>query len=323
MMKQLSIIVPVYNAERWLRRCVDSLLNQNLPREDYEIILVNDGSADGSALICDEYAAAYSGLVRVIHQPNGGVSMARNAGLDTAVGEYVMFVDSDDYIEPNCLQRVAEKTLGDNAEVCFYKNKIITSNGETIRDNNLLSNDKVCAGDYYILHGGDMSSIWRSLYSRELIEKLKLRFYPNITHQDVLFNFQILPFVARIVYCDVLVYDYVYEGESLTRTKSVEKIKYNIYNDFVVAAEINKYAAKLQSSELQEFYIRHANSLLVSLFLEMSKKRHIWGDEFCKKCIEYASVNTIYPIKGRTKSWKTTLLIPLINCRWLINWLIR
>ena len=83
----VSIIVPVYNAEKWLRRCVDSLLDQELPREDYEIILVDDGSKDASPQICDEYAAAYSGLVRVIHQPNGGVSMARNAGLDAAVGE--------------------------------------------------------------------------------------------------------------------------------------------------------------------------------------------------------------------------------------------
>lgn len=88
----LSIIVPVYNAEKWLHRCADSLLNQDLLREEYEIILVDDGSKDASPQICDEYAAAYSGLVRVIHQPNGGVSMARNAALDAAVGEYVMMV---------------------------------------------------------------------------------------------------------------------------------------------------------------------------------------------------------------------------------------
>ena len=83
----LSIIVPVYNAEKWLRRCVDSLLTQDLLPGDYEIILVDDGSKDGSPQICDEYAVAHTGLVRVIHQPNGGVSMARKAGLDAAVGE--------------------------------------------------------------------------------------------------------------------------------------------------------------------------------------------------------------------------------------------
>ena len=117
----LSIIVPVYNAEKWLRRCVDSLLNQDLPREDYEIILVDDGSADGSPMICDEYQAAHAGLVRVIHQPNSGVSMARNAALDVAVGGYVVFVDADDYIEPNCLKEVVEKAhCGDAGILCGF-----------------------------------------------------------------------------------------------------------------------------------------------------------------------------------------------------------
>lgn len=325
MMKQLSIIVPVYNAERWLRRCVDSLLNQNLPREDYEIILVNDGSADGSALICDEYAAAYSGLVRVIHQPNGGVSMARNAGLDTAVGEYVMFVDSDDYIEPNCLHRIVTHAHSSNAEVLFYKHKVVTEQSERI-DNSVPTGITVkdfCTGEYYMLNNGDTGSIWRSLYSRDVIESIKLRFYPNITHQDVLFNFQIMPFVERIAFCDVLVYDYIYEGESLTRTKSVEKIKYNIYNDFVVTAEIKNYVSKLSLAKLQDFYEKHANSLLVGLFYLLFMNKQPWGRDFCNECFELCIERGVYPIKGRTKSWKTTMVIPLINCRWLIKWMLR
>lgn len=111
---KLSIIVPVYNVARYLRKCVDSLLAQDLPASDYEIILVDDGSTDGSAAICDEYASrssvhplAHSSiegpLIRVIHQPNAGVGAARNAGLKVAKGEYIQFVDSDDYLEPNVL----------------------------------------------------------------------------------------------------------------------------------------------------------------------------------------------------------------------------
>lgn len=321
----LSIIVPVYNAEKWLRRCVDSLLDQELPSEDYEIILVDDGSKDASPQICDEYAAAYSGLVRVIHQPNGGVSMARNAGLDTAVGEYVMFVDSDDYIEPNCLHRIVTHAHSSNAEVLFYKHKVVTEQSERI-DNSVPTGITVkdfCTGEYYMLNNGDTGSIWRSLYSRDVIESIKLRFYPNITHQDVLFNFQIMPFVERIAFCDVLVYDYIYEGESLTRTKSVEKIKYNIYNDFVVACEINEYAAKLQSLELQEFYTRHANSMLVSLFYRLFVNKRSWGKDFCSQCVNMCINRGAYPISGRTLSWKTTALIPLMNCRWIVKLLIK
>ncbi len=320
-MKQLSIIVPVYNAEKWLRRCVDSLLNQDLPREDYEIILVDDGSADGSPMICDEYQAAHAGLVRVIHQPNSGLSMARNAALDVAVGGYVMFVDADDYIEPNCLKEVVEKAHCGDAGILFYRHRVITEQSERIVDSvpSGITAEDISTGECYMLNGGNTGSVWRGLYRRDVIEKLGLRFYPNITHEDVLFNYQILPFVERIAFSDVLVYNYVYEGESLSRTKSVEKIKYNIYNDFVVAAEINKYIAKLQSLELQKFYTRHANSMLVSLFYMLFVNKRSWGKDFCSQCVNLCINRGAYPISGRTKSWKTTALIPFINCRWIVD----
>ena len=92
-----SIIVPVYNAEKTLRRCIDSILAQTYP--NFELILVDDGSKDSSATIIDEYAAKDSRIIP-IHQPNGGVSSARNAGLDNAYGDYVVFIDADDYITP-------------------------------------------------------------------------------------------------------------------------------------------------------------------------------------------------------------------------------
>ena len=100
---KLSIVVPIYKVEPYLRKCVDSLLNQDLPTEDYEIILVDDGSPDCCGEICDEYASKY-GNIRVIHRENGGLSAARNSGIEIAQGKYIQFVDSDDYLEPNVLK---------------------------------------------------------------------------------------------------------------------------------------------------------------------------------------------------------------------------
>lgn len=251
--------------------------------------------------------------------------MSRNAGLDAAVGEYVMFVDSDDYIEPNCLHRIVTHAHSSNAEVLFYKHKVVTEQSERI-DNSVPTGITVkdfCTGEYYMLNNGNTGSIWRSLYSRKLIEKLNLRFYPNITSEDVLFIFQIMPFVERIAFCDVLVYDYKYEGESLTRTKSIEKIKYNIYNDFVVAAEIKNYISKLGSAKLRDFYDKHANSLLVSLVFNFIRNKEVWDIDFFDECIKYGSFRGLYPIKGRTKSWKTTMLIPFVNCKWLTRLLLK
>lgn len=102
---KVSIIVPVYNSERWLPRCIESLLDQGLPQDGYEIILVNDGSTDGSLAICEKYKKEYKNVV-VASQSNQGVGMARNHGLEIANGEYVCFVDSDDYIVKNGLSYI-------------------------------------------------------------------------------------------------------------------------------------------------------------------------------------------------------------------------
>lgn len=113
-MVKLSIIVPIYNVEQYLRKCIDSLLEQDLSSSEYEIILVDDGATDSCPQICDEYAAKHDNI-RAIHQKNAGLSAARNSGIEIAQGDYLMFVDSDDSIEPNALgvlvQTMEEKRL--------------------------------------------------------------------------------------------------------------------------------------------------------------------------------------------------------------------
>ena len=116
-MPRLSFIVPVYNVSPYLRKCVDSLLMQDC--EDNEIILVDDGSTDDSGTICDELAAAYENI-RVIHQQNGGLSAARNAGLKAAEGEYICFVDSDDYWEENVLGGLMEQVEREKLDVLRF-----------------------------------------------------------------------------------------------------------------------------------------------------------------------------------------------------------
>lgn len=113
----VSIIVPVYKVEPYLRRCVDSVLAQTYPNT--EVILVDDGSPDGCPAICDEYAAADS-RVSVIHQANGGLSAARNAALDVARGEWVYFVDSDDWVEPDIIEACIEKVVEHGVDMVVF-----------------------------------------------------------------------------------------------------------------------------------------------------------------------------------------------------------
>lgn len=115
----LSIIVPIYKVEPYLRKCVDSLLVQDLSPEEYEIILVDDGSPDDCGKIADEYAARFSN-VRGIHQENGGLSVARNTGIMTAQGKYIQFVDSDDYLEPDVLGSLVGRAERDDLDVLRF-----------------------------------------------------------------------------------------------------------------------------------------------------------------------------------------------------------
>lgn len=119
---KLSVIVPVYNAELTIRKCVDSLLAQTI--SDFEVVLVDDGSPDRCGSICDEYAQQ-DPRVKVIHQQNGGVSVARQTGIDNAIGEYTIHVDSDDWVEPTELEELYKKAKEDDADmvICdFYEN---------------------------------------------------------------------------------------------------------------------------------------------------------------------------------------------------------
>ena len=146
----LSIIVPVYNVEQYLRKCVDSLLAQDLSSEEYEIILVDDGSTDQSGTICDEYATSHTN-VKVVHQQNGGLSTARNRGIDVSQGEFVQFVDSDDYLEPNVLKTLVEKMETDQLDVLRFNYRNVNERYEEIEPNKdpkrfVSYSDEVCDG---------------------------------------------------------------------------------------------------------------------------------------------------------------------------------
>lgn len=168
----ISIIVPVYNAEKYLPSCVESLLGQTY--RALEIILVNDGSRDSSAGLCDAYAAR-DFRVRVIHQENQGVSAARNAGIDRATGKYVAFVDADDYVKPDYLQRLHSDLVSHDADfaTCCYQE---ISHGDApksgipfVAESRVVAEKEAYFKDMVAIREDYWSTIWAKLYRRELI----------------------------------------------------------------------------------------------------------------------------------------------------------
>ena len=218
-----SLILPCYNVAAYVERCVHSILCQSFT--DYEIILVDDGSTDQTPAICDALASAH-GCIRVVHKANGGLSSARNAGLEIAAGTYIWFVDSDDWIEPEALT-VLRQACGDgNPEMIKFthyraalQKKLVPGmvppgcyEGEA--QIGQLRSSALCAAGRYVL------SAWSHVYRRSFLSQYGLAFVSErvICSEDYLFNLQALLYVKRLTVLDVPLYSYELRAGSLTQT---------------------------------------------------------------------------------------------------------
>lgn len=186
---KISVIVPVYNAEKTLKRCVDALLKQTY--QNIEIILVDDGSKDRSLEICQQYAEQ-DNRVKVIHKPNGGVSSARNAGLDVADGEFIMFCDSDDWAEPEWCEELISHYEPGCLVMCQY---YVEQAPETLELDGLKVNTvtRFAQSDFYNLKMDGVFVPWNKIYLRAVVEENALRFDEKLTNgEDMLFNAEYL-----------------------------------------------------------------------------------------------------------------------------------
>ena len=227
-MMKLSIIVPIYKVEPYLRKCVDSLLDQDLPKEDYEIILVDDGSPDQCGAICDEYASKY-GNIRVIHRENGGLSAARNSGIEVAQGKYIQFVDSDDYLEPNVLKTLIEKMEADNLDILRFNYQNVNENYEVFEPNKVSKpfvdyRDEVCDGLTFLNERlGFACYAVQFMLKRDLLSERELFFKEGIHFEDTEWTPRVLLQARRVTSVSLMVYDYYVRVGSIT--KSTDKAK--------------------------------------------------------------------------------------------------
>lgn len=219
-MKKISIIVPVYNVEKYVEKCIQSLINQSY--KNIEIILVDDGSNDRSNKIIDEYAKADSRIL-TIHQKNKGVSAARNAGLKVATGEYVGFVDPDDYVDYQMYETMLKKielNMSDLAVCGFSKVTELSDKEEIFEIKDELLSPKKCVEDLFDFRGGYAikPSVWNKLFRRDKIGDLK--FDENIgISEDLKFVVQYILKCNSIVYVKQAFYKNLQRDGSITRSK--------------------------------------------------------------------------------------------------------
>lgn len=214
---KVSVIIPVYNSIAYLRRSVDSVLKQSF--EDYEILLIDDGSTDGSEVICDEYAEQFD-RVKAVHQQHRGVSSACNCGIDNAHGKYLMFCDSDDYAEPDWMETLyseAQKHPDSFVFSGFYKEE--AGSAKPVQLNDPSRNRLFPITEYYYLYRSGFSAYrWNRIFLKEKVAE-KIRFAEKISvGEDVLFNIDYLKTCDSFLYVDKPLYHWVNNGnESLSR----------------------------------------------------------------------------------------------------------
>lgn len=239
---KVSIIVPVYNAEKKLRRCIESILKQDFTA--FELLLMDDGSKDGSGNICDEYAAS-DDRIYVLHKENSGVSDTRNQAIRLARGEYLQFVDSDDWLTPEATGLLAgtmEKHGCDLVISDFYRvvGERLAHKGD-IQEDGLLTREEFAA--YMMENPADFyyGVLWNKLYKKSIIDKYKL-FMDRETSwcEDFLFNMEYLRHVRTVYALHVPVYYYVKtkgslvsQGMSITKTIQMKRTVFKCYNDFL------------------------------------------------------------------------------------------
>ena len=254
-MPKVSVIVPIYNVEKYLEKCINSLLSQTL--EDIQIILVNDGSKDNSGTIAKKYAEKNKDKVIYVEKENGGLSDARNYGLKYATGDFVAFLDSDDYVETNMYQEmyeIAKKQNSDMVECNFiweYPNKAkIDKQYKYQNKKEMLSFVRVVA--------------WNKLIKRSLIIEHNLEFPKGLRYEDVEFTYKLIPYINKFAYVDKPFIHYIQREGSIAnvqneRTAEIFTVldeviefykKNNIYEEYKEELEYN-YARYLLCSSLK------------------------------------------------------------------------
>ena len=217
----ISIVIPVYNVENYLRRCINSILSQKYDK--YEIILVDDGSTDKSGQICDEFS---SERVRVIHKSNGGLSSARNAGIEAVTGKYIMFLDSDDYVEENCLSAFGKLIESYHSDIIVGKSCAIYMDGKREERRINLEIREYSREEYLRKIAEEHCYVAcspYSLYNTCFIKKNHFRFYEGIVHEDELWTPIILLNAETIYYSGIVFYYHCFREGSITQSEIMNK----------------------------------------------------------------------------------------------------
>ena len=312
---KLSVIVPVYNVERYLERCILSILNQDIPHEEYEIIMINDGSTDNSYEIATQLEKKYNNI-RLFTQENKGPSAARNYGINLAKGKYIWFIDSDDYIVAGCLKKLFHIISGKELDILFFRSNIIKLDGSSIIGHHQpVPKNVILDGKKAINEGYYPCSACVEFWNKEYLDRINLRFNTEIMYaEDSLFSFSALCQSNKAYFIDDIIYIYEKrEGSSTTKIGEEKIIKQNL-SDIVVIKSIERLSEKYRDSdpELSNLIKKHSQKILFGLVYTLYRNRKRWGN-INKTIIAKLREENLYPLKGPFYTLKKWVMSVFFN----------
>lgn len=283
--KILSVIVPIYNVKPYLRKCVESLLSQDIDRNDYEIILVNDGATDGSETIARSYAERYENI-KIVEQSNIGLGGARNTGIKEACGKYVMFVDSDDFLEPNVFERLIDVAEKDGLDLLRFNYQNVDENGNVVakyKNPKRFANYSgiPCDGKEFLeTRLGVACYAWQFLLDKSLLSNTDDYFQPGIHFEDTEWTPRILCKAKRAASTDLVVYNYLQRAGSITNADTPGKRLKNYKDTLFVIGSLKRQEDKHQGINWYGRMIGFMTlSLLGKIYIEDDKiKKSVIGD---------------------------------------------
>lgn len=256
-MPKISIIVPMYNSEKYIKKCLESILNQTY--EDFEVLLVNDGSTDKTESIVNRYNDK---RIKYIKNKKSGIGKTRNLGIDKSKGEYLMFVDSDDYLDKSAVEKLYNKVEKDDLDIaiCDYYKKI----GKRIKEEKLISFENTSIKDDSELLLNLNLMPWNKIYKKSLIEKNKIRFPEDLKYENIMFVLDALMAAKKIGKVDESLYYFVIRNNA-------ENVIMNekVFDMLTICKEINKKYKKKHKDLMDKLTIK----LLTELTL-LNKKQY-------------------------------------------------
>lgn len=303
----LSIIVPHYNLPReLLERCLNSIMTQGLSNNEFEVIIVDDGSIERPEWVKEQYKT-----VQLINAEHGGLGYARNIGIDRATGEYIFFIDSDDYLQPDSLKKCIEKLKTEKAQILRFKFR--RTDGK--RSNKKVKNPYTISGAAYMASNNLSGCAWSYIFSRELANKHNIRFQCGVYHEDEEFSTKLHFYSTSLIDCKNIVYNYYIRPGSITQSTSIEDREKRI-NDFLSILESvsrfknNVYATAntIQKRGIDRKLTMLTVDAIINLIYAGKSFEDIW--DICNNSFKKAG---LYPLPQRNYSFKYKIFRIIAN----------